>query len=169
MSKLPIDSYDSVMLELPETAVTDLLGHGYGVNQADACGDFLLTIACRRLQPRNVALLLRAGADTEVRDYEGNTPLICAIDVSAHNPTIAYDIATALMDAGAEIEARGYLEMTPYLKACSRGNMEILRALVGRGCNSDARDADDADGSELASIFHASAEMPLYIEGLGSN
>lgn len=39
----PIDSYDAAMYELPDTAVADLLEQGYGVNQADSCGQLPVT------------------------------------------------------------------------------------------------------------------------------
>src|SRR5581483_218851 len=81
----PIDSYDSVIYALSDTGVADLLRLGYGVNQADSCGQFLLTVACSRLQVQNVLLLLSSGANTELRDPDGNTALLCAIDVSQHN------------------------------------------------------------------------------------
>ena len=154
----PIDSYDSVLYELPDTAVADLLRLGYGVNQADSCGRFLLNVACSRLQLQNVLLLLSSGANTELRDPDGNTALLCAIDVSHHNPVAAYEIVTALINAGADIEARGWMDKTPFLKACTRGCLEILQLLVSRGCDiyAEARDVTNTSGPELASIFNTS-------------
>jgi ankyrin repeat protein len=64
---------------------------------------FLLTVARNRLQLHSVLLLLSSGANTELRDPDGNTALLCAIDVSQHNPT-AHEIVKALIDAGADIE-----------------------------------------------------------------
>ena len=164
----PIDSYDSVIYELPDSAVADLLRLGYDVNQADSCGRFLLTVACSRLQLQSVLLLLSSGANTELRDSDGNTALLCAIDVSHHNPAAAYDIAKTLIAAGANIEARGYMDETPFLKACSRGCLEILQLLVSRGCNihAEARDVVNASGPDLASIFHTSADFQKYVRSL---
>jgi ankyrin repeat protein len=164
----PIDSYDAVMYELPDTAVADLLQQGFGVNQADSCGQFLLPLACRRLHLQSVLFLLASGADTELRDPEGNTALLCAIDVSQHNPAAAYEIVKALIAAGADLEARGYMDKTPFLKACSRGCLEILRHLVSQGCNihAEAKDVVNTSGLELAEIFHTSTDFQQYVRSL---
>ena len=164
----PIDSYDSVLYELPDTAVADLLRLGYGVNQADSCGKFLLNVACNRLQLQNVLLLLSSGANTELRDPDGNTALLCAIDVSHHNPVAAYEIVKALIDAGADIEARGWMDKTPFLKACTRACLEILQLLVSRGCDiyAEARDVTNTSGPELASIFNTSESFQKCVRSL---
>ena len=164
----PIDSYDSVIYELPDTGVADLLRLGYGVNQADSCGRFLLTAACSRLQVQNVLLLLSSGANTELRDPDGNTALLCAIDVSQHNLVAAHEIVKALIDAGADIEARGWMDKTPFLKACSRGCLDILQLLVSRGCNihAEARDVVNTSGPDLASIFNTSHSFQQYVRSL---
>ena len=49
-----------------------------------------------------------------------------------HNPAPAYEIVKALIDAGTDIEARGSIDKTPFLKACSSGCLEILQLLVRR-------------------------------------
>jgi len=164
----PIDSYDSVMYELPETAVADLLRLGYGVNEADSCGQFLLTVACSRLQLQNVLRLLSSGAHTEVRNPDGNTPLLCAIDVSQHDPGAACDLVKALIDAGADIEARGWMDKTPFLKACSRGCLDILKLLVSRGCNihAEARDRVNTSGLGFASISHQRVVSAICTESV---
>jgi ankyrin repeat protein len=164
----PIDSYDSVMYELPDTAVSDLLRLGYGVNQSDSCGQFLLTVACGRLQVQSVLLILSLGANTELRDPNGNTALLCAIDVSQHNPVAAYEIVKALIDAGADIEARGWMDKTPFLKACSRGCLEILQLLVSQGSNihAEARDMINTSGADLAKIFNTSESFQQYVRSL---
>jgi ankyrin repeat protein len=162
----PFDDYESLMFEFPTSGVQDILSHGCGANQADSGGNFLLTIACRRLQVDNVLLLLSLGADTEVRESEGDTALICVIDVSHHNPAAALAIAEALIAGGANLEARGYMDKTPFLKTCSRGCLAILQLLVSRGCDVGARDADGNSGEDLARIFHGSREFQDYVRGL---
>jgi uncharacterized protein len=164
----PIDSYDSVIYELPDTGVADLLRLGFGVNQADSCGRFLLTVACSRLRLHSVLLLLSSGANTELREPDGNTALLCAIDVSQHNPVAAHEIVKALIDAGADIEARGWMDKTPFLKACSRGCLENLQLLVSRGCDihAEARDVVNTSGPDLASIFNTSHSFQQYVRSL---
>jgi hypothetical protein len=93
----PFESYEFEIYRCADDAVADLLGRGYGVNQPDAHGAFLLTVTCSRLHVPSVSRLLSSGAETEIRDPDGNTPLLCAIDVSHHNQTAAYEIVKALL------------------------------------------------------------------------
>ncbi|MDB5803988.1 MAG: hypothetical protein JWN73_1310 [Betaproteobacteria bacterium] len=166
-----IDSYWSVIEVLPETGVADLLAHGYGVDQPDEGGETLLNLACQYLRVDSAKLLIARGANINLRNFDGNTPLLCVIDVSNHNLDAAYEIAKALVDAGADIEMRGYLEKTPFLKACSRGCLEILKMLVANGCDihattDDLSREDPNSGLYLAGIFGGSSEFIKYVRGL---
>ena len=166
----PIDSYDSVLYALPDSGVACLLEYGYGVDQTDACGEYMLTMACQRLQSPGVNLLLSLGADTNCKNAEGNTPLLCAIDVSHHNAPIALEIVKALLAAGADIEARGYMDKTPFLKACSRGCVDILKLLVSSGCDIHAEakefDGHGVTGPDFSRIFDTGFEFKDYLRGL---
>jgi len=165
----PIDSYDSVLYILPESSVASLLEQGYGVNQADAGGEYLLTAACQRLLLQGVLLLLAAGADPDCREPGGDTPLLCAIDIAHHNPPVAYEIVQALLAAGADIEARGYMDKTPFLKACTRGCLDILKLLVANGCDIQAKARDvgaDYSGLDCAYTFDTGHEFKEYLRGL---
>ena len=106
--------------------------------------------------------------DSVIYDSDGNTALLCAIDVSQHNPVAAHEIVKALIDAGADIEARGWMDKTPFLKACSRGCLDILQLLVSRGCNihAEARDVVNTSGPDLASIFNTSQSFQQYVRSL---
>ena len=167
-----IDSYWSVIDVLPKTGVAELLSHGYGVDQPDQLGKTLLSLACQYLRTDDAKLLIARGANLNLRSADGNTPLLCVIDVSNHNLDAAYEIANALAEAGADIEMRGYMDKTPFLKACSRGCLEILQLLVTKGCDIHAT-TDDASsegpttsGLDLARIFGGSSEFMDYVRGL---
>jgi uncharacterized protein len=109
------------------------------------------------------------GANLDCRNAHGDTPLLCAIDVVHLNLGAAHEIVNSLIAAGADIEARGYMDKTPFLKACSRGCLDILRLLVASGCDIHAQATDiggAVSGMEFTNIFETSSEFKAYLRGL---
>jgi ankyrin repeat protein len=163
------DSYEMLLRDLPHSEVKARFGSGFDINAPDPYGSFLLTSACEQLQFDNVRYFISHGAELNCRSISGDTPLLCAIDFAHHNPASAYEIVSALISAGADIEARGYMDKTPFLKACSRGCMDILRLLVASGCDINAVVTDlghSASDIEFAGIFDTSPEFKAYLHGL---
>lgn len=164
-------SYQQLMWEGSDEAVAKLVERLADVNAPDQFGDHLLSCACKRLFANTVRQLVQRGADVDRRSQTQDTPLLCVIDHVHHNPSSARETATLLLDAGANIELRGYMDKTPFLKACSRGDLPMLRLLVERGCDIRARCSDvggSLDGRQLAEIFNASEEFKSYLHGLYS-
>ena len=163
----PVDSYSTLAYDLPDTWLADLLECGHSVNEPDKSGAYMLGLACERLQLEHVKLGLLRGADPNCRDIEGNTPLLCAIDFSHHNPGTAFEIVKLLVAAGADIESRGYMGKTPFLKASTRGCLDILKFLVSSGCNIHAKsDPDGFTGIDCATTFNNSSKFKAYVYGL---
>jgi uncharacterized protein len=160
-------NYTSELWDMSATELAELLDSGVGVNDPDDFDEYMLSAACARLQTESVRLLLQRGAEPNVRNSEnGDTPLLSTIDVVAHNPAAAFEIARMLLDAGADIEKRGYMDKTPFLKACSRGDLNVLKLLVSRGCDVWAVAADTGgpvDGEWLAGVFGAPHEFREYL------
>jgi len=86
-----------------------------------------------------LTLFIKAGVNVDVRDGPGGrTPLMIA---AAHNPNP--EAIRVLIQAGADVNARGYFEQTPLMKAASRHhnpNPEVIRILVQAGADVNARD-----------------------------
>ena len=160
--------YRSLLWELPPDLVKELIESGKDVNAPDSLGDYMLTVACQGLHASTVRLLLAAGADPNVRSDSGDTPLLCAIDTVQHNPAASMSIVEMLVTADADLERRGYMNKTPFLKACSRGNLDLVKLLVRLGADTTAvvDDGGILAGVEFARIFHAPREMTEYIDGL---
>jgi ankyrin repeat protein len=68
-------------------------------------------------------LLLESGANANIRNHEGNTPLHLAIELGR------YDIIQLLLGRGADVHAKDNVGWTPYLLASIRGKREIMRLL----------------------------------------
>lgn len=78
--------------------------------------------------------LLKAGADPNVRDADGMTPLVC----TAFKGSL--DRTAILLDGGADPNGQDILGMTPLHAAAFEGRLEIIRLLLARGASAMARD-----------------------------
>jgi ankyrin repeat protein len=131
--------------ELSEDAPLDivnlLIAHGAEVDRRDHGGDSTpLLMAVFRRQQAVVEVLLKAGADPNVRGSEGDTPLCVAAEKGEH------EVATLLLEHGAikTIDERGGIPQcwTPLGVAASQGDLEMIDLLLGYGANPNAPDPD---------------------------
>src|SRR5690606_12111412 len=80
-------------------------------------------------------------ADVDARDHSGRTALLAATHA---NRSAA---ALALIEAGADVNAKDGIDDSPYLYAGARGHIEILRKPVALGA--DVRSTDRYGGTAL--------------------
>lgn len=91
-----------------------------------------------------VRRLLAAGADPDVRDDSGRSPLSLAA-VGGHLPVVE-----VLLGAGAETELRSDTGMTALMTAATHGHPGIVAALVRHGANVAARRDDGSTAWTMA-------------------
>lgn len=65
----------------------------------------------------------------DIKDKDGWTPLMYAARIGN------LELATFLIEKGADLEAQNHAEMTPYLWAAYAGHLEILKLLEKKGAN----------------------------------
>ena len=82
------DSYEDLLYEFPSAEIPGLV-EGQDLDAPDPYGAYLLTVACERLQVENVEYFVSHGANSDVRDVDGDTVLLCAVNVCHHNPAAA--------------------------------------------------------------------------------
>ena len=70
--------------------------------------------------------LLTAGDPIDTRDGQGHTALLLAVDANH------VEIAKALLDAGASVNAQAEILDTPWLLAGARGRTEIIAMMLPR-------------------------------------
>ncbi len=90
-----------------------------------------------REEPEGVRILLAAGANPRDRNQRGETPLHWAV-WRGRSP----QIVAALLDAGAEIDARRADERTAYALAAQSHQTETADLLRSRGANTELSDLD---------------------------
>ena len=127
-------------------------GHVPAIDRPDWMGFPLLVDACRGNHnapddPERVKELLKRGANVNVIDHKGKTPL--------HRSSQAgfIKITTLLLKQGAELEIADLKGCTPIFDAAHHGRVEALKLLIDRG----------------ASIHHTEArgETPLFAAARG--
>jgi Ankyrin repeats (3 copies) len=133
---LMIASGKDALMGYAEREVRDdpALGHVH-----NRYGRTLLHDASAQGNVRFVELLLRLGADPNVRSSGGHTPLYCVANECG--VTRGGHIVRALVQAGAHVDARSdSKQCTPLHMAARRGNTEVAEALVDCGADMNARD-----------------------------
>ncbi|KAK6358787.1 hypothetical protein TWF730_008106 [Orbilia blumenaviensis] len=81
-----------------------------------------------------IELLLDRGVDLEVKDEEGQTPLLLA---AAGNYTTVVEM---LLNRGADLEVKDRKGQTPLLLAVKLGHTAVVEMLLNRGADPDAKD-----------------------------
>lgn len=102
------------------------------IEYRDGAGHSLLHLAAEMGNAKRVQLLIDKGADIEARNKAGGTPLFMAIndDISYEEAVECIDV---LLNAGADINAKGIRDLTPIGWAKRWGNKKIAKYLKSRG------------------------------------
>ena len=96
----------------------------------------ILLHASREGNTQVVSLLAMAGADFNISDDDGSTPLIFASDAGR------VDTARVLLDGRAGVNARDKLGRSALTYAMYRGRVDIVRLLLERGADASLFDVD---------------------------
>jgi len=132
-----------------------------------------------------IETLLAAGADLTLTSDDGTTPLMVAAGLGrcTFNPNInrggrspsAEAAVTVLLDSGADIDAVNEGDFTALHGAAYRGLNEVIKILVDRGANINARDYRGrtafriAEGSKQSFQFQAYSDTATFIKSLGAD
>ncbi|MDQ6434908.1 ankyrin repeat domain-containing protein [Mesorhizobium sp. LHD-90] len=94
-----------------------------------------------------VKRLLAAGAEVDMRDSAGRTPLLLATHANH------VEVARLLIQAGADVNARDAIHDTPFLYAGAEGCNEILRHILATG-KANLKDTNRYGGVALIPAAH---------------
>ncbi|XP_039582417.1 ankyrin repeat and SOCS box protein 10 isoform X3 [Passer montanus] len=118
--------------------VQQLLQRGASVNsQTEEEMDTALHVAARHGLAEHVQLLLHHGAEVEVRNKEGQTPLnaACAQQHQPQDMDRYYRVCQLLVQSGARINAEDRDRQHPLHLACKNANAQIAELLLAHGAN----------------------------------
>jgi len=154
--------------------------------ELDACGGYskMPALSFRGIPKELVRWLVEQGADINVKDQFGNTPL--------HNQAsyFNHDLLGLMIDLGADIEAKNNSGETPLFSAVDKYNITSVNTLLARGANIHAKNkrghaplyfalvrcqnAHIESMTELTGVFLAAGEkitpeMRKEVERIGKN
>jgi uncharacterized protein len=80
---------------------------------------------------------VKSGADVNIRDAEGDTPLYLAVERNS-----PWEMIEALIEAGADINIKNAWGQTALMQACIYGRHYIVEALIEEGAGVDLQDCN---------------------------
>lgn len=143
-AKLQTDAFQAARAG-DEDKLKDAFKAGLAVNEPNARGDTLLTVAAYNGQPKSVAVILKQPkVDVEAKNKLGLTAMAAAA-FKGHA-----DIITQLVEAKADVNVANEGGQTPLMFAVQSGKVKAVAALLKAGAKADAKDKDGNTALSLA-------------------
>ncbi len=177
------DLRDATPLWLVSHAANGIGGRVYAGVDAPDRGDGMSETS--RTDVELIRTLLAAGADHRLTTDDGTTPLMAAAGLGrcTNERTLrrgvrlpaAEDAVKLLLDAGADVNAVNEGDFTALHAAAYRGLNEVIRILVERGANINARDYRGrtpyrlAEGNKQAFYFQEYPDTAAFLKTLGAD
>ena len=158
--------YQSLLSEISAEDIVEGYDLFKNIDSLDSFGQTLLLASCVKQQLENVRYCLKLGANPNFVDECGEAPLHSVIDTASYNEKTSLEIISLLLNAGADIELRAYMDKTPFLRACGRNCFSVIKLLVSSGCNVSAKTTDlggEFDAVFFARVFELDEEIREYV------
>lgn len=128
-----------------EDKLKDAFKAGLSVNEPNARGDTLLTVAAYNGQPKAVAVILKQPkVDVEAKNKLGLTAMAAAA-FKGHD-----DIITQLVEAKVDVNAASEGGQSPLMFAVQSGKVKAVEVLLKAGAKVDAKDKEGNTALSLA-------------------
>lgn len=123
------------------------------VNTKDySSGETALHIVAKRSDVTYTRFLLQKGANPNLRDGRGNTPLMVAVSAGAQ------PVVEALIAGKANVNLGNQAGETPLIRAVQLRDVQMMRDLIAAGA--DADQADSLAGMSARDYAHADTRTP---------
>ncbi|WP_395736248.1 ankyrin repeat domain-containing protein [Prosthecobacter sp.] len=132
------------------TALKSFLDAGYPPNAANEVGYTALMAAARGEQCEIIHLLLLRGWTANFPDHRGLTALHWAVAQPASDPKRQVACVTALVDAGADVNACSAEGVSVLMNAAWFGNGHAVKHLLQAGADASHKDTDGRTARDLA-------------------
>lgn len=147
--------------KLDGSKVTDMLADpSISVNTRDVTsGQTALHIVVQKRNAIWVQFLIQNGANPNIADVRGQTPLMLAV-------TLGFvEGADALLNGGARVDTANDTGETPLISAVHRRDLPLIRLLLKAGANPDRADNSGRSARDYASLDGRSNPVLGEIEG----
>ena len=118
----------AIAADCSEEIIQEIIDHGAEINAVNKRGRTALLLSCFYRQMDSVKVLLEVGADPTISDEEGFSCLQAAVDGRCSKNTLQ-----ALMENGAQIDAKRKDGTNALLRACRTGQSESVLFLLEAG------------------------------------
>jgi ankyrin repeat protein len=132
-----------------------LLENGAFINASTMAGKTALHFACENSLPELVEVLGIFGADPNLVENEGNSPMHCTLMKEGGRDTVKKQILEHLLYFGANVQVVNLQGLSPVHVACRNGFVRCAQLLVERAAN-------------LAALTPRS-ETPMHLACLGNH
>lgn len=141
-----------------------LLEHGAQINRQTVAGKSPLHFACENQLPELVEVLCLFGADTNLADVEGNTPVHLTLLREGGRDTQKRQILEHLVTYAASCCYANTDGLTPLHLACQNGFIRCVQYLVDRGADVMALTLKGQNGLHLSCLHGHSQVVQLLLQ-----
>lgn len=129
------------------------------INSRDlASGQSALHIVTERRDTVWIRFLAQKGANPNVADKNGTTPLMLAVNLGFA------DGAEALIKAGARVDVTNAAGETPLISAVHRRDTALMRLLLANGANADRADNSGRSARDYVAVMQSNSPLLAELE-----
>ncbi|MCL4673979.1 MAG: ankyrin repeat domain-containing protein, partial [Sphingomonadaceae bacterium] len=129
------------------------------INSRDlSSGETALHIVTQRRDTVWIKFLSQKGANPNVADKTGTTPLMLAVNLGF------VEGAQALIDAGARVDVTNDAGETPLIASIHRRDIALLRLLLSKGANPDRTDNSGRSARDYAALMQGNSQIIAELE-----
>jgi serine/threonine-protein phosphatase 6 regulatory ankyrin repeat subunit B len=126
------------------------LQYPFQISAESKYGSTLLLVASRQRRADIAEKLIELGADVNVADEGGTTPLIAAAPYDDNPGPVGTKLISLLLRHGANVDAADNNGSTALMGASLDGDLEVVKLLVGAGANVSTTDVKGRTAISLA-------------------
>ncbi|WP_257265620.1 ankyrin repeat domain-containing protein [Endozoicomonas sp. ONNA2] len=126
-----------------------LLDKGADINALNEDECTPLVVAALNGHVASVSTLLRRGANPDIPDWYGRTPLCIAVQCPEEHSFMKINMVNILLDYGANPNTTGNRSFSPLFSAMLENNSDIANMLLDNGADPDPNRCDDSGRTPL--------------------
>lgn len=129
------------------------------INTRDlANGETALHIVTQRRDTVWIKFLSQKGANPNVADKNGTTPLMLAVSLGFAEGV------EALLNAGARVDVTNVAGETPLISSIHRRDIAIMRTLLAKGANPDRTDNSGRSARDYVALMQGNSQLLAELE-----